>query len=169
MKPTSLILMCLFFCHSICAQNIREKVSKNGVEYTVTTLDPSRGSSVVRNASNKIYKEKHKPPKGFSDSFVTEISFDKESADRARSLIIKAFADAGKPVPAESIHPIFFINPNGKILELEFMLRDSSEISVDDINLIEKTLISQFAFKTRPVQLKKMPVIKLYWPIRRLK
>jgi hypothetical protein len=144
-------------------------MSKNGVEYIVNILDPVRGSLVIRNASNKLYKEKHNPPKDFSDSFASEISFDKEAADRARNLIIEAFAAAKKTVPVESINPGFFIDSNGKILEMQFMLRDSSEISVDDINLIEKTLIKQFAFRTRPVQLKKMPVIKFFWPIRRLK
>jgi hypothetical protein len=130
---------------------------------------PIKRAFVVRNAANKLYKERYNPPKNFSDHYYSGIRFDKETADKARDVIIKAFASAGKPVPVEEIYPWFFINLDGKILEVQFMLRDSSEISVDEINLIEKTLITQFAFRTRPEQLKKMPYIKFFWPIRRLK
>ena len=166
MKTTVIIFVISTLCHFVCAQKIEEKSTSAGVKYTVSTIVANKKSTVIRNKSNVLFKDKRKPPKEIADYYFSEINFDKESAKNARDVISQAFVSAGKPIPKENINPFFYIDPNGKILEIEFMLMDSSTVSLDDLNLIEKTLRNKFSFRTKPEQLKQVPVIKFFWPIK---
>ena len=169
MKTTSLIFILSIFCHFVFAQKSQEISASNGVKYTITHFDSSK-NAVISNKNNKLYKDKWIAPKKLTDNDIfSAISFDKETSKTTQDLIFKAFTDAGKPIPQESIFAGFYINPDGKILGIDFFSRASSKLTIDEIYLIETTLINKFAFKTEPERLKEMPVIKFGWRINLIK
>ena len=165
MKTTLLIFILSIFCHCVSAQKSQEKSASNGVKYTITRFDSSK-NTVISNKNNKLYKDKWIAPKKLTDNDIfSAIRLDKETAKTTQDLIFKAFTNAGKPIPQESIFAGFYINPNGKILGIDFISMASSKLTLNDINLVETTLINKFAFKTEPERLKEMPVIKFIWRI----
>ena len=76
---------------------------------------------MISNKNNKFYKDKWIAPKKMTDNdIMSAIRFDKETSKTAQDLIFKAFTDAGKPIPQGNIFSGFYINPDGKILGIDF-------------------------------------------------
>lgn len=70
-----------------------------------------------------------------------------KEAFRRDILIRDAFVAAKRTIPEDTIFTTFKIKTNGKILELNFSVSEKSELSIDDIALIEKTLKKKFMVK----------------------
>lgn len=62
--------------------------------------------------------------------------------------VIKAdFVKRVRPVPSERPLGVFYIGKDGEVLEMEFIVTENTNLSIDDIDALETALKEQFRFK----------------------
>jgi hypothetical protein len=81
-------------------------------------------------------------------------------------LLNEAFLREGKKLPTENAFLKYYITPDGKILEIDFIMNPGSSLSPDEIFLIEETLKKQYTFKTDAGKLKDAKFLSFFWPLK---
>lgn len=168
---TYLFFLSLLIPISGISQKVDRKTlnTSDGESYVVTT-NTETGVVFVRNAKNKLSsadlfreadRNKHESsiPMGY-------VSHTKESVSLFYDILKTAFSDAGKPLPKSAISGIFYYNKQGKIKEIEFGENVGAELTIDDIDLIEKALKRKFTFNTDQDKLNGEGTYRLLYIIR---
>ncbi|WAC12426.1 hypothetical protein [Dyadobacter pollutisoli] len=163
MKKILIFIICMFAQHAFCQgklKKLEEKVSSDGVSYKVSQLssNPS-GRKMYSNTSNKLDNDLAVIPEDVSRNAFSTIDMGKDESKRRDGLIKKSFELKSRPIPDDTVIVNYKMTRQGKILELNFLIKSNSKISVDDIALIEKTLKNDYIIKLDSKQFKGMKYI----------
>ena len=131
MRAHLFIFFMISLCQLVNAQEVklREKTIGNGDKYILSKIGSNgKENLVIRNSNNRLFEDKNLLPKELGDSYASYLGLDKQASNRALKLITEAFSTAGRKTPKENIYLKIYIEPSGKILEIDFLQRDNSTL-----------------------------------------
>ncbi|CAG5016108.1 hypothetical protein DYBT9275_05478 [Dyadobacter sp. CECT 9275] len=136
-------------------------ITPNGVKYIVSkNLNDVHSPKFYSNSRNRLDYSLPKVPPEVSHYGSTYIDNGVEERKRRDLLLLRAFQGASRPIPTDTLYMTFKMKASGDILEMNFHLTANSKLSVDDIELVEKTLKQNFKLKIDSEKYKRM---EYYW------
>lgn len=148
---TIFVITCLA-CQMSNAQSIKEGVLKSGSrEFKVSK---SRNYLIVANVDNVVDKKRKIPSELVKTGYEQYLNYRGEDLERMKSLIRDEYSKNSRSVPNESVLINFYIGEAGNIHAMEFLIRDSTSLTIDDLRTIEDALKGKFKFNTNAKMLK---------------
>ncbi|CAG5002160.1 hypothetical protein DYBT9275_02823 [Dyadobacter sp. CECT 9275] len=169
MKKLQIFILCMFTQHAFGQDKLtklEEKVTSDGISYKISQRSSYPNSrKLYSNASNKLDNDLAIIPVNVSRVAFSTIDMGKDESKRRDGLIKKSFELKSRPIPDDTLFVNYKITRQGKILELSFLIKSNSKISVDDLSLIEKTLKNDYVIKLDSKQFKEMKYIGYSAPL----
>lgn len=148
---TILVIACLA-CQLSSAQSIKVGVMKSGSKEFKTSK--SRTYLIVSNIDNVVDKKRKLPNELAKTGYEQYLNYKSEDLEKIKSLIKEEYVKTGRSVPKENVLINFYVSEVGNIHAMEFLLRDSTTLTIEDVRTIEDALKGKFKFNTNAKMLK---------------
>lgn len=153
MKTIFTFFVIAFFSFQLSnAQAIKEGVLKSGSKQFKATK--SRKYLIISNMDNDIDKKRKIPDELVKTGYEQYLNYRAEDIENVKSLIKEEYSKTGRNVPNEGVLINFYIGEAGNIRAMEFLLRESTTLTIDDVRTIEDALKGKFKFNTNAKMLK---------------
>lgn len=135
------------FSHFSASQNFKTQNLKSGnKEFNISR---EHNFVIIMNSDNKIVDKGHKLPDRLVQSgYEQYLNYTLEDAAKILSLVSEEYRRLDRKIPSERPVVVYYIGETGEILEMKFLLRENTTLTIDDVRIIEDVVKKGFKFKT---------------------
>ncbi|WP_215239230.1 hypothetical protein [Dyadobacter helix] len=120
----------------------------------------------IANSGNTLKNEKIEMPAKIRDHILTDIVTTESEQKKVKDIIIAKFASIIDKFKNETVIVRYYIGPSGDIRELEFLLREDTQFTPDELYALEETLKKDYKFKIENNGMEGVSFVPLHWAIR---